>query len=69
MPRAGLQESWKVVMMWSLRLGSRFSLLCLMRSAVNSVMCTILVAAALVNLVPVMGEVGTSIMQDGAGPL
>ena len=68
MARAGLQESCQVVMMWLLRSGRRLSLLCLMRSAVNSAMCTILVAAAFLNTVPVMGETGTS-MLGGVGPL
>ena len=66
MPRATLQESWKVVRRWSLRFGSSFNLPCLMRSAVNSAMCTILVVFALVNFVPVMGETGS--LRKSAGP-
>ena len=66
MARAGLQESWKVTRQWSFRLESSLIFPCLMRSAVNSAMCTILVLAALVKRVPVMGETGTS--RKSAGP-
>ncbi len=50
-----------MAMMFELRLLSKFSLPCLMRSAVNSAMCTILVCLAFLNTVPVMGFTGVCI--------
>ena len=47
-------------------LGSSFSLPCLIKSAVNSVMWTILDCLEFSNLVPVMGETGAS--RKSAGP-
>ena len=43
--------------------------LVVVNQAVNSAICTILVARAFSKRVPVMGDVGTSIMPSGAGPL
>ena len=60
MPRAVLQESWKVTLYLSLRLGSSLSLLLWIRSAVNSQMCTIFVLFACSKTVPVTGDLGTS---------
>ena len=66
MARAGLHESWNVTRMWSFRDGSSFSLPCWIRSAVNSMMWTILVERAFSNTVPVIGDFGTS--RKSAGP-
>ena len=60
-----MQESWKVSLMWALRWGSSFNLLCWIRSAVNSEMCTILWTAAFSNTVPVMGDFGCSRKSTG----
>ena len=56
MARAGLQESWNVTRMWSFRDGSRLSLPCRIRSAVNSMRWTIFVDRAFSKTVPVIGD-------------